>query len=223
MTSNDKISATQRRMGQDDDRMYSPSCARNRDPILAVLKQELPQSGIVLEVASGTGEHATHMTSHLSGIFWHPSDPDPLHRRSINAWQRALGLANMGKALDLMTTAEGWSEQAGAALPHNPNAIVCNNMIHITPWAAYEGLIAGASRLLDERDLLFVYGPFSRGGEMVESNAAFDTQLRAQDPRWGVRALEDVSALAQRAGFILDKIVDMPANNLSVCFRRQRN
>lgn len=220
MTSYDQRSSMAQRHAHDNDRIQSPSSARNRGPILDVLKNELPPEGLVLELASGTGELAVHVASHLPGIFWQPSEPDPPCRRSIDGWRMEKGVTNMAAAIDLVTTDENWSAQALAALTRKPDAIVCNNMIHIVPWAACDGLIAGAGLLLDAGGLLFIYGPFSEQGVMVESNQAFDARLRERNPQWGVRALEQVSDLARRAGFRLDNTMPMPANNLSVCFRR---
>jgi len=210
-----------RRRGEAD-RLSSPSTARNRDPILAVLRDELKEPGVVLEIASGTGEHGVHMARHLPHIVWQPSDPDPSSRRSIEAWRQSSGVETLRPPLDLDTVSPGWAVAARAALGETPRAVVASNMIHIAPWSACEGLIAGAGELLSADGLLYLYGPFSRDGRMVPSNEAFDRHLRGEDSAWGVRALEDVTALAETAGFALDRVVDMPANNLSVCFRQRR-
>lgn len=180
--------------------------------MLAVLSRVLPPSGLVLEVASGSGEHVAHFARALPGLVFQPSDPDATRRASIDAW--AAGLGNVRPALALDAAAPAWPVAAA-------DAVLCANMIHIAPWAAAEGLIAGAGRLLGAGGVLYLYGPFRRDGRhTAPSNAAFDADLRARDPRWGVRDLEAVAALANGAGFAPPEIVAMPANNLSVIFRR---
>ena len=195
-----------------DARRHAPATARNREPILGVLRRVLPRSGLVLEIASGTGEHIAHFAAALPGLMFQPSDPDPGGRASIDAWAAAAGLANLRPALALDATAD-WSLAA--------DAVLCINMIHIAPWSAAEGLVRRAARALGQGGVLFLYGPFRRdGGHTAASNAAFDADLRARDPSWGIRDLEAVAALAIAEGFGAPEIAAMPANNLSLTFRR---
>ena len=197
-----------------DARRYAPATTRNREPILAVLRRVLPAEGTVLEIASGTGEHAVHFARALPGLVWQPSDRDPDLRASVAAWTRAEGVANIRAPLALDVTDDPWPIARA-------DAVVCINMIHISPWAATEGLMRGAAAILPAGGVLYLYGPYKRGGQhTAPSNAAFDASLRAQNPAWGVRDLDDVAAAASRAGLALDEIVEMPANNLSVIFRR---
>jgi len=199
-------------------RQHAPATARNRDAILAVLRRVAPATGTVLEVASGSGEHAAHFAAALPGLMFQPSDPDGVRRASIDAW--CAGIANVRPALAL--------DAAGDAWPAGPfDVVLCCNMIHIAPWAAAEGLLAGAAKVLGlgqvlgQGGALLLYGPFRRGGaHIAPSNAAFDADLRARDPAWGVRDLEDVDALARRAGLGGPEVVGMPANNLCVIWRR---
>jgi SAM-dependent methyltransferase len=196
-----------------DARLYAPAALRNRDPIQAVLADVLPAAGTVLEVASGTGEHAAHLAQAFPRLRWQPSDPDPTARASIAAWGAALGLANLAPPLALDAALPSWPiEQA--------DAVLCINMIHISPWAATEGLVSGAARLLPPGGLLYLYGPYRRGGaHTADSNAEFDRSLRGRNPAWGVRDLEAVADLAAAHGFSPPEVTAMPANNLSVIFR----
>jgi SAM-dependent methyltransferase len=195
-------------------RREAPAVARNRDPILEVLRRHLPRKGLVLEFASGTGEHVVHFAGALPALSFQPSDPNESARASIDDWASTLGLTNVAPALALDASAAAWPV-AGVT------AIVCINMIHISPWAATEGLLAGAGRTLPPGGMLFLYGPYRRAGHpTAPSNEAFDRDLRARDPAWGLRALEDVAALAARHGFGAPEVVEMPANNLSIVFRR---
>jgi hypothetical protein len=197
------------------DRRSSPSAARNREPILEVLRRVLPASGRVLEIAAGTGEHAVHFAGALPGLAWQPSDPDATSRRSIAAWRAEAALPNLHEPLELDVTAADWP--VGAV-----EAIVCINMLHISPWAATEGLMAGAAARLAPGAPLFVYGPFRRAGvPTAPSNEAFDASLRARDPAWGLRDLDAVAQLAAGQGLDLVEVVKMPANNLSLLFRRR--
>ena len=163
-------------------RRFAPATQRNREPILAVLDRVLPRRGLVLEVASGTGEHAAWFAHNLRPLLWQPSDPDPELRRSITS--HGASIANLKAPLDLDVTRSPWPlDEAGA--------VVCINMIHIAPWAAAEGLMAGAGALLPAGAPLYIYGPFRRDGRhTAPSNAAFDRSLRAENPDWGVRDLE---------------------------------
>lgn len=197
-----------------DARLNAPAAARNRQPILDVLRQHLPPRGLVLEVASGTGEHVVHFAQACPALIFQPSDPDPTSRASIDAWSATLGLANVRPAVMLDVTAASWPVEAA-------DILVCINMIHISPWAAAEGLMRGAGRLLPPGGVLYLYGPYKRGGRhTAPSNAAFDAGLRAQSLAWGVRDLEAVAALAAAQGFGAPAIVEMPANNLSLVFRK---
>jgi SAM-dependent methyltransferase len=193
----------------------APAAARNREPILHVLRNCLPRSALVLEIASGTGEHAMWFSRALPAVTWQPTDQDPEALQSIAAWRDTAGLSNLLPPLQLDATAEIWPvEQA--------DAVVAINMVHIAPWAATQGLIAGAARVLTSGGLLFLYGPFSEGGvHSTASNAAFDAALRARNPSWGVRDLNEITALALRHGLQAPERIAMPANNLSVVLRRQ--
>jgi SAM-dependent methyltransferase len=203
-----------------DARLHAPATQRNREPILAVLRRLLPADGTVLEIASGTGEHAVWLAARLPGLLFQPSDPSAAQRASIAAWIESAGLGNVRAPLALDAAAAGW--EAGAGIPSDLAAILCINMIHIAPWPAAQGLVRGAGRALAAGGLLYLYGPFHRGGRpTAPSNEAFDRSLRAQDPAWGVRDLEAVAAEADAAGFALAELVEMPANNLSVVFRRR--
>jgi SAM-dependent methyltransferase len=194
-----------------DARREAPAVARNRDAIREVLRTVLPARGLVLEVASGSGEHARHFATAFPDLAFQPSDPDPEARASIDAWAR--GVPNILPAIGL---------DAAAAWPiERADAVLCINMIHIAPWQACEGLLRGAARLLRPGAPLILYGPFRRdGAHTAESNAAFDADLRARDPAWGVRDLEAVAAAAADAGFAPPEVIAMPANNLTVVFRR---
>ncbi len=195
-----------------DPRLTAPSASRNRDPILDSLASHLPASGLVLEIASGTGEHVAHFAARLPHLQWQPSDPDAERRASIGSW--ATGLPNVRPALALDATAPHWPIERAAA-------VLCINMIHIAPPAATHGLIAGAASVLAPGGLLALYGPFRRAGRPMEpGNAAFDANLRARNPAWGLRVLEDIAALAHDGGFGGPLIQPMPADNLLVLFRR---
>jgi SAM-dependent methyltransferase len=203
--------------GGDGKRRHAPAALRNREPILAALKRHLPARGAVLEVASGTGEHAVHFAAALPHLVFRPSDPDPDARASIDTWAEGAGLPNLRAALDLDAAAPEWER----AVAGGADAVLCVNMVHIAPWAATGGLMRGAARLLPAGGVLCLYGPFRRDGRhTAPSNAAFDEQLRASDPAWGVRDLEAVAAEAAARGFAAPAVEEMPANNLFVVFRR---
>ncbi|MBL8709996.1 MAG: DUF938 domain-containing protein [Rhodospirillaceae bacterium] len=202
-------------MSDTDDRLYAPATQRNRAVILDVLRQCLPESGTVLEIASGSGEHAVFFARHLPGLCFQPSDADPACRASIAAWMRAEALPNVLSPLALDAAAPDWPIAAA-------DAVICCNMIHIAPWAAASGLIKGAARILPAGAPLYLYGPYLRAGiETAPSNLAFDRSLRAQNPAWGLRDLDAVAALAAASGFAAPDITPMPANNLSLVFRRR--
>ena len=197
----------------DDARLFAPSAARNRDPILAVLRRHLPAAGMVLEVASGTGEHIAHFAAALPALSWQPTDPAPERRASIDAW--AADLPNVAPALPLDAASTNWPVSRA-------DGVLCINMIHIAPWQAAEGLVAGAARILPPGGLLALYGPFSQAGQpMKPGNAAFDADLRSRDPAWGLRELETVAALAAEAGFGPAAVEPMPTDNLLLLFRRR--
>ena len=197
-----------------DSRQYRPHVARNRDPILDVLRRVLPPKSFVLEVASGSGEHAAYFAQNLPSIDWQPTDQDQQALASAAAHRAGAELPNLLPPLPLDVTAAQWPIDRA-------DAVICCNMIHIAPWTACEGLIAGSARVLPTGGLLYLYGPYKIGGRhTAPTNQAFDERLRAQNPAWGIRDLDDVTALAARFGFALAETVPMPANNLSVIFRR---
>lgn len=200
-----------------DRRQYSPSTARNRAPILTVLQRVLPPDARVLEIASGSGEHAVHVARAMPGLTWQTSDSDPDARASTAAWIEAEHLGNVlaPRTIDVRQTVWGVEDSA----PYD--AIVAINMIHISPWEATLGLLAGASRLLRAGGVLYTYGPYMRDGRhTAPSNAAFDASLKARDSSWGVRDVRDVESAAAIQELALQEIVDMPANNLSLVFVR---
>ncbi len=198
-----------------DERRSAPHVARNADPIAAVLRSVLPGRGLVLEVASGTGEHAVHFAAAFPDLQWQPSDPDPTALRSIEAWRAEVGLINLLAPLPLDVRADSWPVARA-------DAILSINMVHISPWSATAGLIRGAGRLLWPGAPLYLYGPYRQAGvETAPSNEAFDQSLRSRDPSWGLRDLEDVVAEAEANGFRLETVVPMPANNLSVVLRKR--
>lgn len=197
-----------------DARQHAPATQRNRDVILDVLRPVLPPRGLVLEVASGTGEHAVHLAGALPGLTFQPTDPNPDALASIEAWTAAAGATNIRRPLRLDATADTWPVTAA-------DAVICINMIHIAPWTAAVGLFAGAARTLAAKAPLYLYGPYRRGGaHTAPSNEAFDQSLKSRDPAWGVRDLEAVIALAM-PDFTGPEITGMPANNLSLVFRRR--
>jgi hypothetical protein len=197
-----------------DDRKSAPAALRNRDAILGVLRDVLPPRGLVLEIASGTGEHAVHFARHFPGLAFQPTDPDEGARRSIAGWIAESGLSNLRQPIAFDAAAATWPIAA-------VDAIICINMIHISPWPATLGLLKGAAASLPAGGPLYLYGPYRRRGvPTVPSNEAFDESLRSRDPSWGLRLLEDVVARADECGLVLDRIVEMPANNLSVVLRK---
>lgn len=210
----------------EDARQYAPATQRNQAPILEVLLQVLPPTGTVLEVSSGTGEHAVFFAPRLAPRRWIPSDPNPVARASIAAWQSHHPAENSHPPIALDARDAIWSiEQPELRqkmrLDQFPVAAIVNiNMIHIAPWSACLGLLAGAKRILPAGGVLYLYGPYRQGGKhTAASNAAFDQSLQTQNPEWGVRNLEDVIAAAEAQNLALIKTVAMPANNLSVVFR----
>jgi SAM-dependent methyltransferase len=197
-----------------DHRRYAPHVARNAGPIAEVLRDVLPARGLVLEVASGTGEHILHFAREFPKLLWQPSDPEPAALRSIEAWRAESGLFNLLPAVSLDARAADWPVPQA-------DAILCINMVHISPWAATVGLLRGAGRLLAEGAPLCLYGPYRRAGvETAPSNEAFDESLKARDREWGLRDLEAVAAEAEQHGLALEQVVEMPANNISALFRK---
>jgi hypothetical protein len=196
------------------DRQYAPATLRNRDFILDVLRDVLPRTGVILEVASGSGEHVVHCARNLPSLVFQPSDPDPDAQLSVAAWVKATGVTNVRAPIALDASDSVWPIASA-------DGIICINMIHILPWQATRGLMKGATAILRSRSPLYLYGPYKREGfETAPSNHAFDRSLRDRNPKWGLRDLEEVAAIAQSAGFSSPVITEMPANNLSVVFRR---
>jgi cyclopropane fatty-acyl-phospholipid synthase-like methyltransferase len=196
-------------------RLSAPAVQRNRGPILEVLQRVLPARGHALEVASGSGEHVVYFARALTGVTWQPSDPDPEARASIRAWIAQEKLENVLAPIALDVTRARWAHALEPV-----DAVLCINMIHISPWEACLGLLYGCEVLLPPGGPLVLYGPFMRAGaHTAPSNAAFDQGLRRQDSRWGVRDLDDVAREAALRGFRLAEVVEMPANNLTVVLR----
>ncbi|MBE9179095.1 DUF938 domain-containing protein [Oculatella sp. LEGE 06141] len=206
-----------------DARQYASATQRNREPILEVLLQVLPPVGTVLEVSSGTGEHAVFLAPRLAPRQWIPSDFSPLARASIAAWREQYPTENLHPPIALDAREPVWLVEQDATLQRHPIVAIVNiNMIHIAPWSACLGLMAGAKRILPPGGILYLYGPFKQGGQhTAPSNAVFDESLQLQNPEWGVRDLEEVEAVAQAQHLCLINTYAMPANNLSVVFRRE--
>jgi hypothetical protein len=198
-----------------DPRRFAPATERNRDPILTLLLRVLPTAGTVLEIASGTGEHAVFFGPRLPHLTWQPTDPDSAARASIVAWTAEADAANVAAPLALDAAQPNWPIDRA-------DAVIAVNMVHISPWAATVGLLGGTARVLPTGAPLILYGPYKRDGRhTAPSNEAFDQNLRRQDPSWGVRDLEKVVETADAAGLDLVEIVTMPANNLGLVFRRR--
>jgi len=194
-------------------KQHAPATERNREPIREVLARELPHEGTVLEIAAGSGEHAVYFARAFPGVTWQPSDPDPAARASIAAHAAEAQLPNLAAPLALDVLAEVWPIERA-------DAIVCINMIHISPWEATLALFAGAARQLPEGGLLYTYGPYRFDGVTAPSNVEFEAWLHAKDPRFGVRDLRDLAEAAAKVGLHLRGMVAMPANNHSLLFRR---
>ena len=199
-------------------RLYSPSTQRNRDAILAVLRRVLPSRGLVLELNCGAGEHAAYFAQYLTSLTWQPSDIDPAARASAAAHAEEAALPNLRPPCEIDATWPEWPVTEAAA-------ILSINMVHIAPWAACLGLLDGTARTLEPGSgVLFLYGPFKRGGaHTAPSNDRFDRSLRASNPQWGIRDLDDIVEEAGRRGLRCDEIVEMPANNLSVIFAQTKS
>ena len=204
-------------MSTSDERLHYPATERNREPIAAVLERVLPDAGLVLEIASGSGEHSLYFAERFGALTFQPSDPDPQCRASIDAWRASVDetlAARILPARELDVQRRPWPLASA-------DAILCINMIHISPWASCVALMKGAAELLEPGAPLYLYGPYRVGGaHTAPSNASFDASLRSRDPSWGVRDLE---AVIEEAAHSFDHVetVSMPANNLSVVFRRR--
>ena len=197
-----------------DGRWVAPAAERNKGPILEVLQRVLPPRGVVLEIGSGTGQHVVHFAKALSQLSWQPSDPDAENRQSIALWSRVEELGNVRAPLALDVRERPWPIDAA-------DAIVCINVVHVSPWAATLALFDGVRGVLPSEGVLFLYGPYRRGGRhTAPSNEKFDADLRAHNPEWGLRDIDELAEVADRVGFALAEIVDMPANNFSLVFRR---
>lgn len=196
-------------------KLHSAACGRNRDPILAVLLEAFPREGLALEIAAGTGMHAVHFAPRFPRLAWQPTDADDEALASIEAWRAEAIAPNLLPPLRLDVTAPEWPVERA-------DAVFNANMIHISPWPCTRGLLAGAARVLRDGGPLVMYGPYQiAGAHTAPSNEAFDASLRARDPRWGVRDLDEVRAIAEEVGLDYERRVAMPANNLCVIYRRR--
>jgi hypothetical protein len=193
-------------------KLHAPATARNREPIREVLARVLPDHGVVLALAEGSGEHAVFFAQSFPALTWQPSDLGDEALASIAAWRTEAALPNLREPLRIDVTDATWPIDRA-------DVITCINMVHISPWEATLGLFAGAERLA--APLLYLYGPYRFDGEFTApSNAEFDRSLRSRDPRWGVRDVRDLEAAARDRGYRLDEVIGMPANNHSLIFRR---
>ncbi len=200
--------------GIEGERRSAPHVARTAGPIAQVLTEVLPPAGLVLEIASGSGEHALHFAREFPHLLWQPTDADAVALRSVDAWRSAEGAPNLLAPVHLDAASDSWPVDAA-------EAIVCINMLHISPWAATEGLMRGAERVLASGAPLYIYGAFfQQGVAPAQSNAAFDRSLKARDPAWGVRTIEDVVEVAGRHSLSFESLAPMPAENFSLLFRR---
>lgn len=200
--------------GGGEEKRHAPATLRNRDAIAAVLADWLPATGTALEIASGSGEHAVHFAAAFPHLDWQPSDPDPAGLTSIAAYRAEAGLANLAPPVALDAASADWPVDRA-------DAILCINMVHISPWEATPGLFAGAARLLEPGAALILYGPYTEPDvPTAASNLAFDTSLRSRNPAWGLRDTDAVKAAAADAGFVFAERRVMPANNLMLLFRR---
>ncbi len=203
-----------------DGRLYAPATERNRDAILEILERVLPNPGTVLEIASGTGEHAAYFAPKLAPRRWWPSDVSAPMLKSIAAWAKETKARYLLPPIELDVCQTPWPVEEDAK--RSVDAIVNINMVHISPWSACEALLAGAGRILPENGVLYLYGPFKRGGKHTAlSNETFDTWLKDQTPEWGVRDLEAVEGTAKVHHLILKEAIEMPANNFSLVFHKE--
>jgi hypothetical protein len=207
---------------QEDARQYAPATLRNREAILETLLQNLPPAGNILEISSGTGEHSVYFAPHLQPRQWIPTDPNPIAISSITAWQQHYPSPNLAAPFAIDVTSPDWDEQLQNRNPkYDIHAIVNINMIHIAPWTACLGLMSGANKILPVGGILYLYGPYKQNGKHTSSsNADFEASLRDQNPEWGVRDLEVVIDVAAAQNLVLHKVQPMPANNLSVFFKK---
>jgi hypothetical protein len=197
-----------------DHRQYAPAAVRNRDFILDVLRDLLPMTGVILEIASGLGEHVVRFARNFPSLVFQPSDPEPKALLSVAEWVKAVQVTNVRAPIVLDASQSPWPIASA-------DGIICINMVHISPWDATVGLIAGAAATLPPGSPLYLYGPYKREGfATVPSNETFDRNLRDRNRAWGLRDLEAVAAIAQSAGFSVPTVTETPANNLSVVFRR---
>lgn len=197
-----------------DNRLFYPATERNKDAILNVLKSYLPPQGNVLEIASGSGEHIVHFAQFFPDIIWHPSDLEVDCLKSIESWVKHLSLTNVETPVQLDTTQEDWPKG-------QLDALLCINMVHISPWEASVGLMEKAGQYIKAGGILYLYGPYRRhGAHTAASNEAFEGWLLEKDPRFGVRHMEDVEKEALKNGLELQDVIDMPANNFSLVFKR---
>jgi SAM-dependent methyltransferase len=194
--------------------LTSPAAERNKDPILTVLESVLPATGSVLEIASGTGQHVCFFAEAMPGIRWQPTEPDEGSREAIVTRLREAKLANVAPPIALDVLEPHWPVQ------ERLDAVLCINMIHISPWSATHALFRGAARLLEPRGLLILYGPYLENGTAVQSNLDFDASLKRRNPEWGLRDLDEVTRVAAGHSLVRQQIVRMPANNLTVVFSR---
>jgi SAM-dependent methyltransferase len=194
---------------------HAPATARNREPLADILREVLPDGGTVLEVASGTGEHAAYFAGLFPHLDWQPSDADPEALDSIEAWVADSGLSNLLPPVLLDAASDSWPVDRA-------EVILCVNMVHISPWSATVGLMRGAGRVLARGGPLILYGPYRREDvATAASNEAFDRSLRARNPEWGLRRLEDVTAEAEANELRFERLVEMPANNVTAVYRRR--
>lgn len=197
-------------------RRSAPAALRNREPIAAVLREWLPETGLVLEIASGTGEHAAFFAEHFPNLEWQPTDIHPDALASIDAWRDRTGFSNLRKAAPLDASEPDWPFSSA-------DAVLSINMVHISPWTSALGLLAGARRVLPAGAPLVLYGPWLKDDiETAPSNLDFDRDLKARDPQWGLRRVEDFAAAAERQGLRLEQTRPMPANNLMLLLRPER-
>ncbi len=205
---------------RDRTKQYAPATERNRQPILEVLQQIIPKQGNILEIASGTGEHACFFATYFQSQEWIPSDPDPFLRLSIEAWRQDYTLNNLQVPLDINVSLPNWTDNLNQAAIAEIAVIIAINLIHISPWSACVGLMTGAGKLLPTGGILYLYGPYKQlGKQTAPSNERFDQSLQLKNPEWGIRNLEDVVQVAETNQLILQEIVPMPANNLSLIFQ----
>jgi SAM-dependent methyltransferase len=193
---------------------FSPAAERNKEPILTVLESVLPASGRVLEIASGTGQHVCYFAQQLPGIRWQPSEPDAAGRDAIALRIREAGLANVAEPVALDVLEPHWP------VDERFDAILCINMVHISPWPATHALLRGAARRLEAGGKLVLYGPYLEGGTAAPSNLEFDASLKRRNAAWGLRDLEEVTRVAASLGLHRQPVIRMPANNLTLVFHR---